>query len=55
VPSLKKKGLLTESATYAGDKLLSNKQLILGNLNVLNASLPLKKSSTVPFYLRYDF
>jgi hypothetical protein len=35
-----------------GDKLLSNKQLILGQLNVLNATAPSKKFSTASF-LRY--
>jgi hypothetical protein len=38
--------------TPLGDKLLSNKQLILGHLNVLNATAQLKNFSTASF-LRY--
>jgi hypothetical protein len=37
-----------------GDKLLSNKGLILGNLTLGNRSPPFKKISTVPF-LGYSF
>jgi hypothetical protein len=43
-------GLLTGSTPYSGDKFLSNKQLILGNLNMLNASPPLTLQERVGGY-----